>query len=98
MLCSAFGERKSPAFGFLKHLLTTELGFRRVLELLKRALAAAADFDEVPGAKKIECGNYLEHDLVEAKTECARYLSLLEGLSDETIAREERKQRAEENK
>ena len=80
------------------YLLTTELGFRRVLELLKRALAAAADFDEVPGAKKIECGNYLEHDLVEAKTECARYLSLLEGLSDETIAREERKQRAEENK
>ncbi|MEG1536174.1 MAG: S-ribosylhomocysteine lyase, partial [Clostridia bacterium] len=34
-------------------------------------------FDTVPGAEKIECGNYLEHNLDEAKKEIANYLKVL---------------------
>ena len=33
------------------------------LQLVRDAFRFAADFEgEIPGAKKIECGNYLEHD------------------------------------
>ena len=31
----------------------------------------------MPGAEKIECGNYLEHDLKGAKEECEKYLRLI---------------------
>lgn len=53
------------------------------------ALAAfrfSADFEgEIPGAKKIECGNYLEHDLEGAKREAAAYVKVLEGCTPETM-------------
>ena len=45
--------------------------------LLIESLKKAQEFDYVPGAEKIECGNYLEHDLQGAKVECAKYLDLL---------------------
>ena len=42
------------------------------LQLVRDAFRFAADFEgEIPGAKKIECGNYLEHDLTGAKQEAA---------------------------
>ena len=34
---------------------------------------------EVFGASAIECGNYLDLDLGDAKRECERYLSVLRG-------------------
>ena len=38
------------------------------------------DFEgEVPGVSKIECGNYLEHDLADARREAEDYLPVLDG-------------------
>ena len=52
-----------------------------VLAVLKEAFRFAAAFEgEIPGAKEIECGNYLEHDLVGGKKEAAAYEMVLEGL------------------
>ncbi len=45
-----------------------------VVECLKKCL----ELDYVPGTKPKECGNYLEHDLIEAQQEIARYLQVLE--------------------
>ena len=56
-----------------------------VIALTKAAFAFSAAFEgEIPGAKKIECGNYLEHDLPGAKQEAAAYLTVLEGCTPET--------------
>lgn len=59
------------------YLLTVGLGYAEVKELLKSSLALAATFTEVPGNKKEECGNYLEHDLDTAIKECKAYLKIL---------------------
>lgn len=45
-----------------------------VVKCLKKCL----ELDYVPGTKPKECGNYLEHDLIEAQQEIARYLQVLE--------------------
>ena len=53
------------------------------IALVRSAFRFAADFEgEIPGAKKIECGNYLEHDLPEAKREAERYCRALEGWTE----------------
>lgn len=63
------------------YLLTVHMDKQQVLSMLKAAFRQAADFTSVPGSAKIECGNYLEHDLTAAKAECAAYLNVLENLS-----------------
>ena len=64
------------------YLLTTNMGYGETLAILKRAFAESLRMEEVPGALKNECGNYLEHDLAGAKRECAAYLALLETLGE----------------
>ncbi len=61
------------------YLLTANLDEDTVKNLLIQSLKKVRDFDFVPGAEKIECGNYLEHDLKGAKEECEKYLRLIEG-------------------
>ena len=61
------------------YLLTTNLDYEEVLELLKECIPVALALDEVPGAKKEECGNYLAHDLDGAKRELMTYLEVLKG-------------------
>jgi S-ribosylhomocysteine lyase len=61
------------------YLLTANLDEVTVKNLLIQSLKKVRDFDFVPGAEKIECGNYLEHDLKGAKEECEKYLRLIEG-------------------
>ena len=47
--------------------------------LLRDAFRKAAAFEgEIPGAKRRECGNYLEHDLLGARAEAEAYLRVLE--------------------
>ena len=41
------------------YLLTTNLSFNEVLELLRKSFVLAQTFTEVPGNKREECGNYL---------------------------------------
>lgn len=62
------------------YLLTVNLDRGGVLTLLKEACAVALTLDEIPGNKREECGNYLEHDLNDAKREIAAYIKILESL------------------
>lgn len=62
------------------YLLTVNLTKKQVLALLKDCIAEAVALDETPGAKKEECGNYLEHDLVGAKRELTKYKEILNSL------------------
>ena len=62
------------------YLLTVNMNYDEVLTLLKQSFTCALTFTEVPGSKREECGNYLEHDLKDAKEECKKYLKVLESL------------------
>lgn len=62
------------------YLLTLGLSYAEVLALLKACIPVALALDEVPGSKREECGNYLEHDLDGAKAELKAYLTVLENL------------------
>ena len=49
-----------------------------VLTVVKDVLAKILSHEgEVFGASRIECGNYLDLDLADAKRECAAYLDIL---------------------
>ncbi|MDO5557963.1 MAG: S-ribosylhomocysteine lyase [Oscillospiraceae bacterium] len=57
-----------------------------IIDLLKNTFRFIADFrGEIPGSKKSECGNYLEHDLDSSKREAAEYLSVLENVTTATM-------------
>jgi len=56
------------------------------IRLVREAFAFAAAFEgEIPGAKKIECGNYLEHDLAGARAEAAAYCKVLANCTPATM-------------
>ena len=62
------------------YLLTLRMDYAQALALLKDSIPVALSLDEVPGSRREECGNYLEHDLAGAKKELAAYLAVLENL------------------
>lgn len=62
------------------YLLTVNMGYDEVLSLLKESFIMALTFKEIPGNKREECGNYLEHDLNDAVCECKNYLEILNSL------------------
>lgn len=62
------------------YLLTLRLSFEEVLALLKKCIPEAMALEEVPGSKREECGNYLEHDPNGSKEELRAYLSVLNGV------------------
>ena len=62
------------------YLLTLRMSRDKVLSLLRACIPAALALDEIPGSRREECGNYLEHDLAGAKEELAAYLAVLEKL------------------
>lgn len=64
------------------YLLTVNLTKKDVLSLLKRCIPQALALNEIPGNKREECGNYLEHDLQDAKNELVAYAKILENLDD----------------
>ncbi len=46
---------------------------------IRRIVALIRDFDgEIPGSKRVECGNYAFHDLAGAKKEAKDYFSVIE--------------------
>ena len=64
-------------------LLRDSVSREEALALVKEAFAFAADFEgEIPGNSRIECGNYLDHDLEGAKEEAKAYVRILEGVTD----------------
>ena len=62
------------------YLLTLNLSYAETLALLKEAIQKALALEAIPGSTKKECGNYLEHDLADAKKELTSYLAVLEAL------------------
>ena len=60
------------------YLLTVNLNYEETLELLKKSFDLAQTFTQIPGNKREECGNYLEHDLKDALDECKKYAEILE--------------------
>lgn len=62
------------------YLLTVNLSREEVITLLKQSCDKALELDEIPGNKREECGNYLEHDLLNAKREIAAYSGILKNL------------------
>ena len=67
-------------------ILRDSVSHQEAIRLVQDAFRFAADFEgEIPGAKKIECGNYLEHDLPEAKHEAEAYCAALTGWTVEKL-------------
>ncbi len=62
-------------------LLRDDVTKENVLKLVSDALKFISEFEgEIPGNSKIECGNYLEHDLQGAKREAASMLLVMQKL------------------
>ena len=67
-------------------ILRDSVSHEQAIALVKEAFAFSAAFEgEIPGAKKIECGNYLEHDLPAARAEAAAYLDVLSRCTPDTL-------------
>ena len=57
-----------------------------LLSLLCETFEYIADFTgDIPGNSRIECGNYLEHDLDSAKADAAEYLQVLRKVTPEMM-------------
>ena len=58
----------------------------QAIALVKDTFEFIAGFEgEIPGAKRRECGNYLEHDLAGAKAEAAEMLKVLADWTTEQL-------------
>ena len=62
------------------YLLTVNLEYAQILGLLKESIPVALAMDEIPGNRRKECGNYLEHDLEGARGELKKYAEILKNL------------------
>ncbi len=68
------------------YLLTRDIAPKDVIELVRDAFTFLRDFEgNIPGVSSIECGNYLEHDLLDAKHEAAEYIPVLDGYTVEML-------------
>ena len=67
-------------------ILRDSIDKQTALSLVREAFAFSAEFEgAIPGAQKIECGNYLEHDLQGARQEAMGYCRVLAGCSPDTM-------------
>ena len=61
-------------------LLRDSVGYADAIKLVQESMAFIAGFEgEIPGNKKEECGNYLDHDLAGAKALGADMVAALRG-------------------
>lgn len=57
------------------------------VDAILRGMEAVGDFEgEIPAAKRINCGNYLMHDLVATKLEAKRFCRLAKGWTADKLA------------
>lgn len=67
-------------------ILRDSVGYEQAIGLVKESFAFIADFEgEIPGAKRRECGNYLEHDLEGAKAVARDMCSVLSEWTPEKL-------------
>lgn len=68
------------------YLLMRSLDHRAVVELIKTVLKRITEYNgEMPGASEIECGNYRNLDMSQAKAEAAMYLKKIENWTDKKL-------------
>lgn len=61
-------------------LLRDSVSYADAIKLVQDSFAFIADYEgEIPGTKRRECGNYLEHDLAGAKELARELCAVLEG-------------------
>ena len=73
------------------YLLVRNADNTKILEITKKILADIIAYDgEVFGNTKKECGNYLNLDLATAKTECKRYLDILDSKENDFLYKGEK--------
>lgn len=66
------------------YLLTRDLDTKTVISLIQRMFEGAADWsEEIPGNSRIECGNYLDHDLDGARALAEKYCSVIKNWTEE---------------
>ena len=67
-------------------LLRDAVSKQDALELVRECFRFIVDFEgEIPGSKRWECGNYLEHDLPGAKAAAADMLAVLKDWNEEKM-------------
>lgn len=68
------------------YFLTRGLTHQQAIALMQEALAFTAAYEgEIPGVSRVECGNWLEHDLPGAKALCAAQARVLEGYTADRL-------------
>ena len=68
-------------------LLRDTVSRRDAIDLVRQSFSFISEFEgEIPGAKRQECGNWLEHDLAGARRTAADMLAVLESWSTEKLA------------
>jgi S-ribosylhomocysteine lyase len=67
-------------------LVRDTVSHERAIKLVQESFAFIAAYEgEIPGTEKWQCGNYLEHDLAEAKRAAADLCRHLEGWTVEML-------------
>ena len=67
-------------------LLRDSVSFEDAIRLVRDSFAFIADYEgEIPGTKKAECGNYLEHDLEGAKANARDIVKVLENWTTDML-------------
>lgn len=67
-------------------LLRDDVGYAEAIGLVRDSLDFIAAFEgEIPGSKKEECGNYLEHDLAGAKAVALDMIPVLKDWKSENL-------------
>lgn len=70
-------------------LLRDDVSYENAIKLTYEAFKFTADFEGIiPGSSKIECGNYLEHDLEGAKAVARDMMAVLENYTPEMMVYE----------
>ena len=68
-------------------LLRDTVSPEQAIGLVKESFDFISQFEgEIPGAKRRECGNYIEHDLAGARITAADMLAVLKDWSEEKLA------------
>lgn len=69
------------------YFLTRDLPDEIALDIVLKSMEFIRDYEgEIPGNSPVECGNYLEHDLLKAKEDGRKMAEVLKNWSKEKMA------------
>ena len=67
-------------------LVRNTMSHREAIELVRESMQFIADFEgEMPGGRREECGNYLDHDVPQARAVAADMLKVLKNWKEEDL-------------